>query len=253
MLILNKILPLLVLPPGICLILVVMGLVLRRRLLIWMGVLVLWVLSMPIVGDSLMRHVEGSGGRLAVGSVRPADAVVVLSGMIEEVPGAPLGEWGEAVDRFEGGIDLFRAGKAPLLIFTAGQMPWDREAVPEGVLLEKRAILLGVPERNIRLTPIAGNTDEEAAGAAKLLGVAKGDRKRIILVTSAFHMHRALMLFQRAGFDLQPYPVDFRAGRKRPLIVLDFLPAEDGLRQSSIALREMIGWGFYWARGVVLR
>jgi len=66
-------------------------------------------------------------------------------------------------------------------------------------------------------------------------------------------MHRASMLFRNAGFDLQPYPVDFRAGRKKPLTVLDFLPAEEGLKHSSIALREMIGWFFYWARGVVLR
>ncbi|NTW68513.1 MAG: YdcF family protein [Chlorobiaceae bacterium] len=249
MLLINKLLPMLVLPLGLSLLLFAAGLVFRRRLLIGIGVLVLGMFSMPVVSASLIRAVEGWSERVPVQSLQSADAVVVLSGMVLQLDGAPLGEWGDAVDRFEGGIELFRTGKAPVIVFTSGLIPWQPDSVPEGELLAKRAMLLGVPEKAIQLTAIAGNTADEAEAAGKLLGVNRGVRKKIILVTSAFHMRRASMQFEKAGFQVERYPVDFQVGDKSDMTVLDFLPDAGALEMSSKALREMIGWAFYWAKG----
>ncbi|WP_076790875.1 YdcF family protein [Chlorobium sp. KB01] len=249
MLLINKLLPMLVLPLGLSLLLTVAGLVLRRRLLIGLGILVLGMFSLPVVSTALIRAVEGWSARVPVSSLHRADAIVVLSGMVMQLEGAPLGEWGEAVDRFEGGIELVRAGIAPVIVFTRGQLPWQPDAVPEGELLAKRAMLLGVPEKVIRLTTIAGNTADEAVAAGKLLGVRRGVRKKIILVTSAFHMRRAAMQFEKAGFQVERYPVDFQTGNNSDMTILDFLPDAEGLRVSSKALREMIGWVYYWAKG----
>ncbi|NTV01827.1 MAG: YdcF family protein [Chlorobiaceae bacterium] len=249
MLILNKILPLLVLPPGICLVLVAVGLLWRRKGLAWAGVFLLFVLSVPVVGDSLMRGVEWPYDRIPVNRVRRADAVVVLSGMIEHTKGAPLGEWGEAADRFEGGLDLFRAGKAPLLVFTYGQLPWQKGMAPEGELLAKRAMSLGIPAKSIRLTGQGGNTAEEAVEVARLFGIGKGSGKKIILVTSAFHMRRAAMLFTRAGFLVDPYPVDFRTAEGKRPTILSLLPDAEAMDESATAIREVIGTGFYLATG----
>lgn len=251
MLFLNKILPVLVLPSGFGLLCLVAGLLWRRRWLLWVGVLVLLVFSMPFVSEGLMRAVEGSRGRVPVGRVDKADAIVVLSGMLVQVEGAPLGEWGDAVDRFDGGVDLFRAGKAPLLVFTRGQVPWQPDAVPEGELLARRAVLLGVPQSAIRLTGVVGNTADEAAAARVLLGgVKQGAGKRIILVTSACHMPRALFLFEQAGFVVEPFRVDFQSSDKRRVTVLSFLPNADALATSERALREVIG-GIYY-RGTMI-
>jgi len=249
MLLINKILPMLVLPLGLSLLLTVAGLVFRRRLLIGFGIMVLGMFSLPVVSTSLIRAVEGWASRVPVSSLHNADAVVVLSGIVGQIKGAPLGEWNGGVDRFEGGIDLFKAGKAPVIVFTRGQVPWQPESIPEGELLAKRAMLLGVPEKAILLTAVAGNTADEAVAAAKLLGVRSGARKKIILVTSAFHMRRAAMQFEKAGFHVERYPVDFQIGEKLDMTVLDFLPDAGGLALSSTALREMIGWLYYWAKG----
>ncbi len=238
---LNKILPILVLPLGFTLLCLLAGLVFRKRLLLWYAALVLWAFSMPVVSNGLMRFVEGGTVRIPVSGVGKADALVVLSGMIRQVDGAPLGEWGDAVDRFEAGIDLFKAGKAPVIVFTRGQMPWQPDAVPEGELLAKRAVLLGVPNAAIRLTVKVGNTAEEAVAARKLLG----DRKKIILVTSAFHTRRALLLFEQAGFEVQPFRVDYQVDDTSDLTVLRFLPSAEALSQSEKALREMLGWLYY--------
>jgi len=247
MLLVNKILPILVLPLGVTLLCLLAGLVFRKRLLVWYAALVLWAFSMPVVSHGLMRFVEGGTNRIPVSAVGNADALVVLSGMIRQVDGAPLGEWGDAVDRFEGGIDLFRAGKAPVLVFTRGQMPWQPDAVPEGELLARRAVLLGVPRTAILLTAKVGNTADEALAARKLLG----DRKRIILVTSAFHTRRALLLFEHAGFEVQPFRVDYRVDNTLEGTLLRFLPSAEALFQSDQALHEMIGWLFYSLRFLV--
>jgi uncharacterized SAM-binding protein YcdF (DUF218 family) len=246
MLILSKLLPLFVLSPGLCLLLAVAGLLFRRRSLVWLSLALLWVLSLPVVGDELMRRVETPYHRIPVERVRQADAIVVLSGMLWQLDGAPLGEFGEAADRFEGGVDLFRAGKAPVLVFTGGQMPWQPDAAPEGVLLAARARLRGVPAGSIRLTSTVAKTAGEAVATAALFGVSPGKPERIILVTSAFHMSRSLMLFRAAGFEVEPYPVDFKAtDQHRRTTPLDFVPDAKGMYFSSMALREMIGRAVY--------
>lgn len=199
---------------------------------------------MPVTGDWLIRQVEGVETRISVDSLQSADAVAVLGGMVKQVPGVRYGEWGEAADRFEGGIEVFRAGKAPLLIFMGAKMPWMPDARPEGDILAERAELLGVSGEAIRVTGKVGNTAEEAIAVKELL--AELERPNVILVTSAFHMNRAAMLFRNVGIKVQPFPVDFRATYYRELTLVDFLPSAEGVKNSELAMREMLGWGYYW-------
>ncbi|TCD48791.1 YdcF family protein [Chlorobium sp. N1] len=244
MLMLYKILPFLLLPPGLTVLLVALGTLLRRRSLVWLGIALLWGFSMPVVGNALMGVMEGPAQRLPAASATPADAIVVAGGMTNQIPGAPLGEWGEAADRFEGAVELFRAGRAPLLVFTGGRLPWKSNFVPEGELLRRRAIRLGVAEGAVRVTGVAANTAEEARRARELLG----EGRRIILVTSAFHMPRSLMLFRREGFRVEPCRVDYRVEPEARLTLLSFLPDPESLGDSFTALREMMGIAWYALR-----
>ena len=246
----HKVLPVFVLPLGLSLLLVLAGLLLRRRLPVVAGVLLLWVFSMPVVANSLLGLQEGREGRVPLESLAEAEAVVVLSGMLRDVPGAPLGEWGSAVDRFEAGVELWRAGKAPYLVFTGGWVPWRPEAVPEGEILRQRAGLLGVPDEAMLVTDKVGNTAAEATAVRELLHdhreVAPNQpAPSIILVTSAFHMPRAVWLFERAGLAVQQYPVDFYRDSARRLAPQDFLPSARALRDSEMVLREWLGLAFY--------
>ncbi len=153
MLYLHTILPVLLLPTGMTFLLVLLGLVLRTKALCWAGLGVLWLASTSLVGDTAMRAAEGWQVRVPVAALPSSQAIVVLSGMLVAPPGdAPLGEWSEAVDRFEAGIALFQAGKAPVLVFTGGWVPWYPGARPEGEVLAERAAVLGVPRRHILVT-----------------------------------------------------------------------------------------------------
>jgi uncharacterized SAM-binding protein YcdF (DUF218 family) len=232
----NKILPIPFLPIGLTMLFILAGMVTQRRLLTGLGVLVLWIFSMPVVSDFMMEAVEGSDESVSISEFQRADAIVVLSGE-------------HLAERYDGGIDLFKAGRAPVIVFTRGVDPSEPNVLSQGEILRQQAVDQGISPSAIRLTGIVTNTRDEAVAAGKVLGVDSAARKKIILVTSAVHMHRAALLFEKAGFSVECYPVDFRRIEIGNMTVLNYLPDAEFLSQSSTAMRELIGWFFYWIRG----
>lgn len=250
MIYLNKILPLFVLPFGITLILIVAGLVRRRWSLVWTGLAVIWISGTPLVADVLLGALEGGAERQPAATAPAADAIVVLSAGRVTAPGpARISEWGDP-DRFFGGVELFEAGKAPLLVFTGGWVPWAPDDVPEGQILRQHAVRLGVPADRILVTGSVVNTAAEATAVAQLLRERQMAHARVLLVTSAFHMARARALFESAGLVVSPFPVDFVAGAGERRTVLDILPNAGSLGRSSVAIRELYGRLYYWARAI---
>ena len=266
MIYLNKLLPLVFSPLFVIAILVIAGLVTRKRWLAGLGVVVLVLCSTPIIANPFFRWVEADAVRLDPASLPKAEAVVVLSGMQRYVesdigresasrPGL-YPEWGEAADRFFAGVELFQQGKGMRLIFTGGLLPWQQEVEPEGAFLARRAVAMGVDPSRLEVTQEVVNTETEARAIAAMLGskgseqieevgpVKEAERVKIILVTSAFHMPRAQMVFEEAGFSVVPYPVDFRiaAEGRDPT---DYFPDPKALDRTDIAIRELIGRAFY--------
>ena len=223
--------------------LVSLSVILRRRGPALIGLIMLLVCALPMTADQLWETLEADYPHRSIESTENADAVVVLSGMLEwlETEDSVVPQWGEATDRLFAGVDLLNAGKAPLIIFTRGQYPW-ADLPPEGEQLAKRAISMGVQDTRILLTGIATNTADEAGEVKSVMDL--GGMKRIILVTSAFHMPRARMLFERAGIESVPYPTDFRSAA-RPSNWLNLVPSADGLDRTSDAVREFIGRIYY--------
>ena len=121
---------------------------------------------------------------------------------INEVGDSTYVEWGDP-DRFFGRIALFKAGKAQKLVFTGGKMPWDKTKKTEGEVLKEYAISNGIPAEKIFVTKDVENTADEAVALKELISPSK----RIILVTSAYHMCRAQSLFEKQGFSVIPYKI----------------------------------------------
>ena len=246
--ILSKLLPLALLPLGFSLILLVLGLVGRWRWPVITAALLLWVFSLGMVSQSLWRWLEAPWQRRSALEAPQADAIVVLSGGRHPAPGpARLSEWHDP-DRFLAGLDLFRAGKAPRLLFTGGASPFRPGQRPEGQHYLQEAALLGVPEAAMDSTPPVLNTADEAVAIRRLL---PARQSRVLLVTSAFHMRRAQRLFERQGMQVLPFPVDFQArGRWAGPLWRDptqWLPSATALEKSSRALRELLGRLVYGA------
>jgi uncharacterized SAM-binding protein YcdF (DUF218 family) len=211
----------------------------------WTIVLGTWFLlslaSTPWTGNRLMQAMEVGMERVSAPMAERAEAIVVLSTGRTVAPGPEkISEWHDA-DRFFGGIELFRAGKAPMLIFTGGSAPWERSAPLEGEILAGHARSMGIPAEAIRVTRQAYNTREEAAAVRELLPAHPSKKSAILLVTSAMHMPRAQKVFEQAGFQVLPFPVDFITSATRKAYPTDFVPSAAGLFKTSAALRELYG------------
>ena len=197
----------------------------------------------------LWRLLEHPWKRLDYSLVVPSDGIVVLSGGRHLPPGnTQIIEWYDP-DRFLAGIDLYKANKSKRLIFTGGINPFSSEIPPEGDIYIKEAISMGLPKEDLFTTYPVVNTLQEAKAIKKLLtDKLPLTQKKIILVTSAFHMQRAKKVFENEGIIVQPYPVDFKSNisffnsLRNPL---SWMPSSSSLNKSSSAIREIIGRFIY--------
>ena len=238
----HKILPLLFSPLFFIIILIVLGIILKSKKTSFAGIVILLICSLPIVSGKLIAYLELDYELNQTSDVKPADGIVVLSGMLNTIKtkNGLSYEWNGAVDRIFAGIDLFKLNKAPTLILTGGKLPWSI-GVPEGEYLRDVAIKLGVPKKNILLTENVENTDQEAKAIKRLFSI---NNPKVILVTSAFHMPRAKTVFEAAGINIVPFPVDFQNGASKQTF-MSFIPSASSLAGTSFFVREMIGRAYY--------
>lgn len=139
------------------------------------------------------------GRRIAVISPRlqPADAIVVLGAGL--LGGGALNE--ESMRRAIAGIELFKKGMAPIIVFSGTARP-DSSGLTEAEVRAKLAESMGIPPGAIFKEETANTTREESIHIGKTL---RGrNAVKILLVTESLHMLRARHVFERAGLDVQP-------------------------------------------------
>lgn len=170
--------------------------------------------------------------------------VVVLGGGHRYEPGWPanLQLSGSALARIVEGTRLTRNMPAVRLLVSG---PAENDGEPTHAhLLAETAISLGVAPDRIAEISDARDTEQEAVSVRRLVGDSP-----VALVTSAWHMPRALALCRRAGIDALPCPADYaaRPPRVRPA---DFLRWNiGGLERSTKAIYEHIGATWSRLRG----
>ena len=135
---------------------------------------------------------------------------------------------------------MIKKHKSKLLIFTAGQLPWTKEWKPEGYILKDKAIEFGIDKNKILVSIIVLPSYEESLSILQL--IPRGSS--IILVTSAFHMERSKFLFEKQGFEVNPFPVDFKISNN-DLTILDIIPSLGAMSKTSLFIRENIGRLYY--------
>lgn len=244
MLLLNKLLPLFFLPFGIVCGLVLFALWRKKP---WIGLLafaLFYLCSLPLMSSRLIGWLETRYPEITVERVESVDAVVVLGGILgPRSAGLAQPNWTETVERFDAGVALVQSGKAGRLVFTGARMPWEDRETTEGAELQRLAIARGVPPEKILVTRLIDNTATEAAAIRELMK--EHGWRRVILVTTGWHMPRSALLFRKAGVDFIPFPVDFRSDRTRTLAGIDFIPRAEAWQMTETALREGYGYLFY--------
>lgn len=242
----------LAMPPGINVLLALVGLILLARYrvaaigLLLISVVSLYAFSTPLVANALSENLETvSPYPLRAAGASEAQAIVVLGGgqtdFAPEYGGQTVSA--EGLERLRYAAKLHNTTGLPILV-TGGRPrgeSWDEASLMKRVLIDDFKVPVRWTESKAR------NTHENAVHAAELLedeGI-----RRVFLVSHAAHLPRAVASFKRQEIDVVPAPTGYQKGGTAPGM-LSLLPSADALEQSAGVFHEHLGALWYrWRHG----
>jgi uncharacterized SAM-binding protein YcdF (DUF218 family) len=215
--------------------------------MLWGGLLVLGLLGFRAVPDALLRPLENRYAVPAAEAVLQHEGIIVLGGAVGHPDSfaahgqVPLGE---SAERMTVPLILMRQHPKLALVFSGGEGRLLKTGVTESQLARLFFQEQGLDMARVQLEEGSRNTRENARQVAQLL--AQRCHAPWLLVTSAWHMPRAVAEFEAAlagsGCRVTPYPVDFRTGDATPLT--EYSLAYSLLRW-QMALHEWLGLAVY--------
>jgi uncharacterized SAM-binding protein YcdF (DUF218 family) len=246
MFIIGKIVAALILPPGIFVIVAALVAILAARgkkkaawILSAADALAIYVLSTCAFSNMLVIPLENKYVPLTWKV--DATAVVVLGGGFNDTS-PEYGNAGALTSTSEKraiyGLELANRYGLPL-VFSGGKVFSLKKEGSEAEAAGRLWLSLGVDRNRIMLETESKDTKENASRVAALKG--KGP---FILVTSAFHMPRAMRTFEKAGINVIAAPTDFQ-GKRSPILWSDLMPDSGQLSLSRLALHEYFGMIYY--------
>lgn len=188
---------------------------------LWMTPLMTSIVGVPLENSPRMAC------SFSVDTVPEVEAAVLLGGGVGRHQKCGSPEIFSGADRLRLAAALWKAGRVKKILVTG---PYGQTAVMP-ILKD-----FGVDPSACEFFEDARNTEEEAAAISK-----RTDGK-IALVTSAWHMPRAKMLFERRGFEVIACPADFEMHSlaEKDLCFSDFFPNADAFVRNSYALKEWV-------------
>jgi uncharacterized SAM-binding protein YcdF (DUF218 family) len=257
---LSKFLPLFIYPLGLTFILMTIAIGIFWRYPKWSAIslssalTILLLASNGWISQELARSLEWQ--YLPTGEVPNAEAIVVLGGGVKPASyPRPWIEVNEAGDRVIYGAKLYREGKAPWLILSGGRVDWKEGGGSEAADMAELAQTMGVPISAILQDTKSFNTYENAVNVRKILE-SKGIKGNILLVTSALHIPRSMLIFQNQKIEAIPAPTDFLVtkgdwedSQNWQMFLLNLVPNAHSLDRTTKALKEYVGLIVYYFLG----
>ncbi|HML09045.1 MAG TPA: YdcF family protein [Xanthobacteraceae bacterium] len=252
--ILSKILGFFALPSNFLIVIGLVGLVLLltrfTRLASWLVVtslVLIAVAGLSPLGNALILPLEQRFPPWD-SSLGPPDGIVVLGGAISPAVSAARGAVAldEAAERITVTAELARRYPNARIVFSGGSNALIFDEGAEAAFAVQQLQALGVAQERLTAEEQSRNTIENAVFSRLLANPRPGERW--LLVTSAYHMPRAMAAFRAAGFLVEAYPVDWRT---RGLLdaARPFASLGEGLRRTDTAVREWVGLLFYRLAG----
>lgn len=253
--VLSKVLQYAVQPIVIVTICLAIGLIIRqnrwKRFFLISGFSLLMLFSNQFIANEVMMLWELPSKPYA--TIRNYDAAVMLTGIAVAKSKGPedrvylyLG-----ADRLNHTVELYKLGKVKKIIVSGGIGYLDREVVPEAIRLKSLMTMMGVPDSVVFVDHSSDNTYENALESKRLLDSLKIRPENCLLITSAFHMRRAIACFKKAEVEMDYFTCDFRSQPRTFEWHVLFVPKLDAILIWQKLLKEWVGFIAYKFAGYI--
>ena len=254
--ILSKLLTFLIRPLIWALVLIIYGLRTRKpkrkhRSIIAAFALI-YFFSIPYLFDAICHQWEYQS-ITADQITTPYDIGILLGGYSapDVKPSHDRHNFNERANRFNNTIELYFTGKIKKILLTGGSGSLGEQKVFEAQEVAKYLSALGVPEEDVIIESLSRNTHENALFTDALLKKQVNGESRFLLITSAWHMRRAMGCFQKEGLTVTPFSVDFMS-ESMPLTLKNMLyPNTFILVKWEMLIKEWVGYLVYAMVGYI--
>ncbi len=241
-------------PSAASVFLIIIGLLLSKtrwvrfsKPLITTGAIALLLIAFSPLGRQLILPLEDRFPLKKVADINPEeiDGIIVLGGTIHmyisDYRGVP-----SIVSGAERIIEAVKvAHKAPKarIILAGGPNTIGTNPTPDAVVVKQLMVDMGVDPARIEVEGKSKNTWQNALFAKEVAKPKQGENW--YLITSAYHMPRAMGCFRQAGWEVKAFPVDYLTGGRQSQFS-PFYYALDGITITDIATKEWLGLAVYW-------
>ncbi|RYU96818.1 YdcF family protein [Emticicia agri] len=182
----------------------------------------------------------------AISTVKPHEVGILLTGGTINTNRLPTENvfLGGTSDRIGQAIQLYKLGKIKTILISGGDVPiLGKTTTREIDQIARFLMISGVPREVIFLEDHSTNTRENAVNVSKILKK-QFPNQRYMLITSAFHLKRAVGCFEKAGIPVTPYGSNYISG-ERQWVLISFLPKAEAMGYLQWIFREVVGYVSY--------
>lgn len=250
--IVSKILTFFLMPAGIICILLIYAISTKNRTksrkTVIATLIFFYIFSSPFITNEILLMWEVPP--TAISTVKPHDIGIILTGGTINTTRQPAENiyLGGTSDRIGQTLQLYRLGKIKKILISGGEVPILRKTTSREIdQIARYLIISGVIREDIYFEDRSTNTHENAVNTAKILKK-QFPNQSYILITSGFHLKRAIRCFEKAGVKVTPYGSNYLSS-ERQWVPTYFLPAGDSIGHLQLIFREVIGYITYWIFG----
>ena len=226
----------------------------RRRAAVGVALMIFWLFGNTFLVNELALAWEYSPAPVPPDSVARI-AVVLTGGMTNGETVVPDSRFllDREADRAGQALYLYKQGTVQYILISGGNgdLPFQRNVISDENEATTRFFqAAGVRAGEVLHENKSRNTRENALFTAQFLRE-RANTKRCVLITSAWHMRRAVGCFQKAGVIVTPFPGGFRSHPRTFAPGEWLLPNAQTFFDAHVLVREIIGYGVYRVAGYV--
>lgn len=219
----------------------------RRKKLLIVSLIIFYFFSNSFLLDEVMRLWEKPSVKIDANK-QHYTYVVVLGGMMSyyDTKAEQIG-FNRSIDRLMQGLKMVNKKIADTLIFSGGDGSILKTIGPEAKYIKMYLGEIAFDTLRVKIEPFSQNTYENAKYTSNLI---KGNKnQKILLITSAYHLRRAIVCFERQGFTVDYYPADRISGKRKFTFDHLFIPQIEAMEKWSLLIHEVFGYLIYKIMG----